>query len=472
MKTFIFLLVVLFTGGAVFSQTDDSTRYIWYKYQYGQRMARIYADSVFRIPTGDTIGVPPHKGSLRARHQDSATGVIYKGDGFKWNAVGPVGKLDSVTISTATDPDPDSLFEWRGSTRSFVGLIPKGGGGSTDTTIVEAPIYVRTGTKDTLAFKVDPSGGLDTNPTDSALRIASSGAANQVMYWTGTRTFAGDAGMTYDATTDLLTFGNYRFGSNANFSGINRASKLYGGVETNRWRDSTRESRFIIRLPFDGSGIITPTFIQDTDHELVGYDSIKAVSSDIVTYRPTVNDVHSIWVQQDETLARLVGGFGPSVGLSSTTIRGYRHSTWGGAIYWNTTTRTWYADGAVINDNTPGSITYDSTTGILTMTMTTWMTTGSERDYKKLAASMSQEGLKVTFMVQNSSNTLLQFKITGTDGSVVPPYYFNGTTAFTFVMPTWHTQLPLGDIGGSNSWLQNFITSQSNLWGGQTDKRN
>lgn len=35
------------------------------------------------------------------------------------------GKLDSVTIETATSPNPDTLFEWRGSTRTQVGFIPK-----------------------------------------------------------------------------------------------------------------------------------------------------------------------------------------------------------------------------------------------------------------------------------------------------------------------------------------------------------
>jgi hypothetical protein len=66
-------------------------------------------------------------------------------------------------------------------------------------------------------------------------------------------------------------------------------------------------------------------------------------------------------------------------------------------------------------------------------------------------------------MVQNSSNTLLQFKITDTNGSVLPPYMFDNNTGFTFIMPTWHSQLPLGDIGGGNAWLQAFITSQANI---------
>lgn len=403
-----------------------------------------------------------------------------------------VDTAGSLRISRPEDGDPevDSLLVWDNADKKVKKVAPGSGGGSggATRTMVQRPIDVLAGDSalaipDTVVLNYGYGLTIDDDSTlivDSSVIAtqydltqinANPAGSNTQVQFNASGSFGADADLTYNSTTNIFTSGDYKFGANSNFLASNRA-KLYSGIETNRWRDSTRESRFIIRFPFDGAGIITPTFIQDADHELVGYDSIKAVSSDVVTYRPTVSDVHSIWVQQDETLAKLVGGFGPSVGLTSTTIRGYRHSTWGGAIYWNSSTRVWYADGAVINDNVPGSITYDSLTGILTMTMTTWMTTGSERDYKKLAANMSQEGFKVTFMVQNSSNTLLQFKITDIMGSVVPPYMFDNTTAFTFIMPTWHSQLPLGDIGGGNSWLQNFITSQSNIWGGQTDKRN
>jgi hypothetical protein len=40
------------------------------------------------------------------------------------------GKLDSVTMETAVAPSPDTLYEWRGSTRTLIGYVPKGGGGS------------------------------------------------------------------------------------------------------------------------------------------------------------------------------------------------------------------------------------------------------------------------------------------------------------------------------------------------------
>lgn len=55
-------------------------------------------------------------------------------------------KLDSVTIETATNPNPDTLFEWKNGTRSLVGLIPKGGGASGQiTTVVRKPLIVYKG---------------------------------------------------------------------------------------------------------------------------------------------------------------------------------------------------------------------------------------------------------------------------------------------------------------------------------------
>lgn len=85
---------------------------------------------------------------------------------------GGSGKLDSVTISTAVDPDPDTLYQWRAGVSDLVGLIPKGGG-SSDTTQVEKPIIVKAGTAgdpDTLALLYDRTTLKITDP-DSVLYV-------------------------------------------------------------------------------------------------------------------------------------------------------------------------------------------------------------------------------------------------------------------------------------------------------------
>lgn len=51
---------------------------------------------------------------------------------------------------------------------------------STDNiTYTEKPIYVKSGSSDTLALAIDPAGGLDTNPADTSLRIADNGITTQ-----------------------------------------------------------------------------------------------------------------------------------------------------------------------------------------------------------------------------------------------------------------------------------------------------
>lgn len=278
-----------------------------------------------------------------------------------------------------------------------------------------------------------------------------------------------------NTTTTAIIAADYRYNGFPNFRSVHRDSTIYKGNafgDTGSWRDSTEELRGVARVAVDGSGNAVWSLLHDTDHEPIGIDSLNVNgAAQLEIFYPTVGDVHASSIVTDEQLARLGVISGASVGLNKTTLFAYMPSTWGGAIFWNATTKVWYADGAVVNNNVPSAITYDSTTGILTMTVATIQTTGSERDYKKLAANMDQEGIKVTYMVANSNNTTLQFKITGTNGSILPPTDFNNNTALTFVMPTRYTAVPLGFVGGSNAWLASFINSQSNFWIMQTHKR-
>lgn len=42
------LAILLFIGGTAMGQSDDTDRYIWYKFQYGSRMPRFWADSILK----------------------------------------------------------------------------------------------------------------------------------------------------------------------------------------------------------------------------------------------------------------------------------------------------------------------------------------------------------------------------------------------------------------------------------------
>lgn len=302
--------------------------------------------------------------------------------------------------------------------------------------------------------------------------VSPAGSNTQVQF-NNSGAFGADADFTYNSTTNVLTTSDYRYNANSNFRSVRRDSILYTYKDNpTKWRDSTQKKMGFIRPTIDGLGVVTWAMGVDADHDSFGLDSVVATpAGNVELWYDTVADIHTSVIVPDEQFARLFGGVGTSVGLFKTTMFAYRHHTWGGSIFWNSTTRVWYVDGANINGTGPASITYDSTTGILTFTATTIQTSGPERDYKKLAANMDVEGLKITYMVANSSNTFFQFKITGTDGSIVPPYYFNNNTAFTFIMPTWHTSVPMNNLAGSFDWLQPFFNSSSNFWFDQTHKR-
>jgi len=68
------------------------------------------------------------------------------------------------------------------------------------------------------------SGQFSYLSTSSIGNVQGSGANTQVTFWTGPNTIAGDAGLTYNAGTDVLTIGNSTFGNNITASGNISAS--------------------------------------------------------------------------------------------------------------------------------------------------------------------------------------------------------------------------------------------------------
>jgi hypothetical protein len=83
------LAILLFISAAAIGQTEDSTKYIWYKYQYGNRMPRFWADSGMHIPYGDTaLFAKPQKPGFIMMHTDK---LAYRWDGGKWASMGSGG---------------------------------------------------------------------------------------------------------------------------------------------------------------------------------------------------------------------------------------------------------------------------------------------------------------------------------------------------------------------------------------------
>lgn len=94
MKTLLTILFFFTLAGSSFAQVgNDSTRYIQYKFNYGTRQPRYWADSVLNIPKDTTFS------KFGISIKDS---VLYAGDGTRWRAVGvqtPIYAGDGMLIT-------------------------------------------------------------------------------------------------------------------------------------------------------------------------------------------------------------------------------------------------------------------------------------------------------------------------------------------------------------------------------------
>lgn len=95
MKLFKLLIGLLFFSQALSAQqvTNDSAKYLWYQWQYGIKIPRIWTDSILRVPRGDTANVPNDKGSIRVKDLAGDTALVYS-TGQRWHTL-----LNSNTTS-------------------------------------------------------------------------------------------------------------------------------------------------------------------------------------------------------------------------------------------------------------------------------------------------------------------------------------------------------------------------------------
>jgi hypothetical protein len=124
-------------------------------------------DQIFDFVTGQIANIP--------------SGLSFEGN---WNA-----STDTPDLSTAT---PDNGQFWIVSVAGSTDLD-----GITDWKVGDWAIYVSTG-----------AGTDGWQKVDNTSTLSGSGVAGQVSFWTGTANVAGDAGFTYNATTNNLAVGN------------------------------------------------------------------------------------------------------------------------------------------------------------------------------------------------------------------------------------------------------------------------
>lgn len=92
MKRLIIGLIALLSFAQAFTQDNDTTQYIYYRFTYGNRLDRYWANKVLMIPK-DTIY---SKDGLALKG-----GVLYTGNGTKWTSVASgSGAVDSFMFAT------------------------------------------------------------------------------------------------------------------------------------------------------------------------------------------------------------------------------------------------------------------------------------------------------------------------------------------------------------------------------------
>jgi hypothetical protein len=95
MKKLIIAFLLLISIG-VSAQTETESRYVWYKYLYGHRLDRMWADSVFHLPFTDTAVRPARPGALMMKSYDSSLAVW---TGVYWASIGgAAGTVDATIV--------------------------------------------------------------------------------------------------------------------------------------------------------------------------------------------------------------------------------------------------------------------------------------------------------------------------------------------------------------------------------------
>jgi hypothetical protein len=97
---------LLFISAASFAQTEDSTKYIWYKFQYGSRMPRFWADSALKAPYGDTtLFAKPQRPGFIMMHTDKE---FYRWDGIGWRSMAATSGITQLTGDVTAGPGSGS----------------------------------------------------------------------------------------------------------------------------------------------------------------------------------------------------------------------------------------------------------------------------------------------------------------------------------------------------------------------------
>lgn len=335
----------------LYSQTDDSTKYIWYKFQYGSRMPRYWADSVLHIPYLDTAqllnpdGTKARAGALQMRPQDSS---LYVWNGDKWNKVNPTQITDSSFVAV-------------GDTIVIRGTGGGGGSGGTNANVGSGYRLAVVGTNNIKTIFDGYGINIDSTSNTDALTIIADSAElanyllrrkDSTLYVTTTRlsdTAAAKVNIAGHAATSILGRSANSTGDVADiqatiagtFAKRGTSTILFDSVDYADLKNTPDLQQpgmyFAPNEPFAAGFVVAATvivrptgsfsngtpivwgIIDDADHKNSFFDSVYGNGSNqrLVVRYPQVKNVLNVSITPDEQFAGNNVTVGPSVGTTT-----------------------------------------------------------------------------------------------------------------------------------------------------------
>lgn len=382
------LLVVGYTVSAQFPTTDSlrnyNTRYTtnsainWFTNLRGQTLLRGMIDWIdsARLGISGSVGVDTvftiNDSTLRYRKNGSYYNVLIRG-----NSSGGSGTTDldtsrsatQVLITSSTGTDAYLFLVDKGSNKAgLMSPTDKGRldslytGTITDSLAVSSAgstgtaIYYISG--DTLKLKRLQAGTniTLTSNADSSITIAASGGggspggSNTQVQFNNSSAFGGDAGLTYNSTTNTLTTDSIVM----NNISLQRMLRNLGGGVAN---DSIGFGFCVIRGDATGgaSSLISWSFIDDADHTKTYFTQVQGKSSGntIHVSFPDAGKLLSFVAVPDETLAGRGVFIGSSVADTAADIYVYQHILSSGYLQGNGTSydKNGHISGWTVNYN-------------------------------------------------------------------------------------------------------------------------
>lgn len=281
------------------------------------------------------------------------------------------------------------------------------------------------------------------------------GSTTQVQF-NSSGSFAGDAGMTYNSSTNVLNVDSIALANNINLNRLIR--NMNGGVN----QDSIGFGACVIRGNASGGAgsTITWYFIDDTDHGKRYFTNIygNSTGNTIHLSYPEVGRILSLVAVPDETLSQKMLFIGASVGDTSSEIYLYQQITSSGLLTGNGTNFT--ASG----DLNSWTINFNSGTGLISATPPSSIVYSTSGDPNHIAATYAgTNNYRLVRVTSGLGADIVGWKMYDIMTNTVVTGVPSSADIIQFTGLPKYRQINCYQVGGTN-FESNILTANSNIW--------